>query len=303
MDTGSEGARTIELSEQESGTSAGGTEDARFVLSAFDARADAWEEYTATPLGRLRQDLTLRHLARHLGSPPSCLTILDAGGGTGGYGIPLAAQGHRVCILDFSAPMLAIARDRARRMDPPLLERVEFCCAGVQDASLLFASEHFDVVLCHTLLEYVEQPDETIGTLASVLRPGGMISLLFVTPYADALRWALVREDLDKARLSLSHQVSSADLFGLPRRAFPAGAIRESLVREGMEVLAEYGIRVFADYLPPERLADPDFFSLLMELEAAAGTLSPYKDIARYTLIVGRKSRARYAEHGPPARR
>ena len=32
-------------------------------LAAFDAKAQAWEDYTHTPLGRLREELTQRRLA------------------------------------------------------------------------------------------------------------------------------------------------------------------------------------------------------------------------------------------------
>lgn len=258
-------------------------------LAAFDAKAEAWEDYTATPLGWLRQELTLRHLSPHLGSLPRSLKVLDAGGGTGSYALPLAQQGYQVCLLDFSAQMLAIARQKVEQLDPSLLERMDFCCALVEETPGLFPSDHFDLVLCHTLLEYVSEPQEVLQALTTVLRPGGLISLLFANPYADVLRWALAKGDLERARLALHERVSSADLFGLPRRTFPAEMVQEAMTQAGMEVVAEYGVRIFADYLPAEKLADPEFFARLLELEMAAGTLHPYRLIARYTHLLGRK--------------
>jgi hypothetical protein len=53
--------------------------------------------------------------------------------------------------------------------------------------------------------------------------------------------------------------------------------------------VAEYGVRIFADYLPAEKLDNPEFFARLLELETAAGTLHPYRLIARYTQLLGRK--------------
>jgi len=258
-------------------------------LAAFDAKAEAWEDYTATPLGRLRQELTLRHLAQHLELPPRRLKILDAGGGTGSYAIPLAQQNHRVCLLDFSAQMLAIARRKVEQFDPSLLERMEFCRAPVEEAAGLLPPDHFDLVLCHTLLEYVPEPREVLRALTTVLRPGGLISLLFVNPCAEVLHSALVRGDLEKARLSLRERVSSSGLFGLSRRTFPAEVVQEALVDVGVEVVAEYGVRIFADYLPAEKLADSEFLARLLELEATAGALCPYRLIARYTHLLGRK--------------
>jgi ubiquinone/menaquinone biosynthesis C-methylase UbiE len=217
------------------------------------------------------------------------LKVLDAGGGTGSYALPLAQQGYYVCLLDFSAQMLAIARQKVEQLDPSLLERIDFCHAPVEETRRLFSPGHFDLILCHTLLEYVSEPQKVLQALTIVLRLGGLISLLFANPYADALRWALTRGDLEKARLALREGVSSADLFGLPRRTFPAAVVQEAMAQAGVEMVAEYGVRIFADYLPVEKLADPEFFGRLLELETVAGTLHPYRLVARYTQLLGRK--------------
>jgi S-adenosylmethionine-dependent methyltransferase len=260
-------------------------------LAAFDAKAEAWEDYTATPLGRLREKLTLHHLAQHLASLPRSLKVLDAGGGTGNYALPLAEQGHRVYLLDFSAEMLAIAERKAEQLDPSLLGRMDFCHSPVEEIPRLFPPDHFDLILCHTLLEYVSEPWQVLRTLTTVLRPGGLISFLFASPYADPLRWVLARGDLEKARLALLGQVSSADLFGLPRCTFTAEVVQETMNQAGVEVVAEYGVRIFADYLPADKLTDPEFFACLLDLEMAAGSLHPYRLIARYTHLLGRKSK------------
>jgi len=260
--------------------------------ATFDAKAEAWDDYAATPLGRLRQELTLRYLAQHLGSSSRRLQVLDAGGGTGGYALSLVQQGHQVCLMDFSSRMLAVARWKIERCDPSLMKRMEFCCAPVEETSRLFPPHRFDLILCHTLLEYVLELQEVLRALTAVLRPGGLLSLLLVNPCAEALRWALTRGDLEKARLALREKVSSADLFGLPRRTVRAETVREAMVQAQVEVVAQYGVRIFADYLPAEKLADPEFFAHLLELEAAAAALHPYRLIARYIQLLGRKPEA-----------
>jgi S-adenosylmethionine-dependent methyltransferase len=256
---------------------------------SFDAHAQDWEAYTATVLGRLRQDLTLHHLMVHLGPSPGHLQVLDAGGGTGGYALPLAEQGHQVCLLDFAPGMLAIARGKAEGRDPSLLERLTFRCAPVEEVPKLFAPGHFDLILCHTLLEYVAEPREVLQILAVVLRAGGLISLLCVNPHADALRWALARGDLERARLALSEGVSGADLFGLPRRTMPAEGVRQAMAQAGLDEVATHGVRIFADYQPSEKLADPAFLEQLTALELAASGLEPYRSIARYIQLIGVK--------------
>jgi S-adenosylmethionine-dependent methyltransferase len=260
-------------------------------LPAFEGKAEAWENYTATPLGRLRRELTLRHLAQHLAELPRSLKILDAGGGTGDQAIALAEQGHQICLLDFSSQMLTIAKRKVEQLDPYTLERVGFLHAPAEEICRYFAPGHFDVVLCHTLLEYTPRPWEVLHGLTTVLNRGGMISLLLVNPHADGMRWALRKMDLVKARLALYEDASSADLFGLPRRILPSEAVREAMTQAGIEGVAEYGIRIFADYLPAENLADGEFFAHLVELEMSAGGLDPYRLIGRYVHLLGRKAR------------
>ena len=126
-------------------------------LAAFDAKAKAWDDYTNTPLGRLRQELTMFHLTQHLDSPFRSLNVLDVGGGTGSYILPLAKLGHQVWLLDFSAQMLATARQKAGQLDPSLIERIDFCHASAQDIPDLFSPDHFDLILCHTLLACFRQ--------------------------------------------------------------------------------------------------------------------------------------------------
>lgn len=259
-------------------------------LAAFDAKARIWDEYTNTPLGRLRQELTMRQLTQHLHSPFRRLDVLDVGGGTGCYALPLAQLGHQVCLLDFSAQMLEVARQKARQLGPSLMERMEFCRAPVEEIPGLFSPDRFDLIVCHTLLEYLAEPQETLQTLVTVLRPGGMLSLLFANRYAEPLRWALARGDLTKACLSLREPISTADLFGLPRTTFTAEGMQEAIAEAGVEVLAEYGVRIFADYVPAGKLADREFYARLLELETAAGALLPYRQIARYNHLLGRKS-------------
>jgi S-adenosylmethionine-dependent methyltransferase len=267
------------------------------ALDAFDARAAAWEDYTATPLGRLREELTTRFLMRHVDPPPPALDVLDVGGGTGGYALALARAGHWVCLLDFSPAMLEIARHKARNLGPEMSARIEVRCAAVQDLPRLFSPGRFDLVLCHTLLEYIAEPWEALEAMGGVLRPGGLLSVLTVNRRADPLRRAIAKGDLEGALQALAEEVSPADLFDLPRRTLTTEWVEEALGEVGVDVEARYGVRVLADYLSAKRLDEAEFWDRLLELESAIGTLDPYRPIARYSLFVGRKHPAEERSH------
>ncbi len=100
----------------------------------------------------------------------------------------------------------------------------------------------------------------------------------------------MARGDLENARLALHDPVLSADLFGLPRRTWPSETIRETLFGLGIDVVAQYGVRIFADYVAGSKLVDPESYVRLVELERAASALDPYRQIARYTLFLGTKT-------------
>jgi ubiquinone/menaquinone biosynthesis C-methylase UbiE len=185
--------------------------------------------------------------------------------------------------------MLDIARHKAEELDRSVLERMEFCQASIEEVAGLFSPGCFDLVLCHTLLEYVPEPREVLRVLITVLRTGGLLSVLFVNPSAEVLRSVLAKGDLDRALLSLREGVSSSGVFGVSRHSYPMEVVREALVDAGAEVAAQYGVRVFADYLPGGKLSNPEFSARLQELEREVGTLDPYRLIARYIHLVGRK--------------
>jgi 2-polyprenyl-3-methyl-5-hydroxy-6-metoxy-1,4-benzoquinol methylase len=78
------------------------------VEDAFTGKAEWFDDHYASVRGRIRLELVLERLKPAL--PPAPARILDAGGGTGAFAIPLAAAGYEVTLLDRSAEWL----DRAR---------------------------------------------------------------------------------------------------------------------------------------------------------------------------------------------
>jgi SAM-dependent methyltransferase len=79
-----------------------------------------------------------REIERHL---EGVRTILDVGGGTGAFSIPLSKRGFRLTHLDLSPEMLAIARKKAAG-----LANIEFVEGNTSDLSR-FLDRGFDLVL------------------------------------------------------------------------------------------------------------------------------------------------------------
>lgn len=106
--------------------------------------------------------------------------VLDAATGTGLVARELARRNLRVAALDPSAAMIRRGVEAARAEG--LGDRIRFL--GGRAERLPFPDATFDAVTFTYLLRYVTDPAATVGELARVLRPGGVMAALeFSVPH------------------------------------------------------------------------------------------------------------------------
>jgi len=104
------------------------------------------------------------------------LDVLDLGCGTGRWTARLATAGAHVTALDFSAGMLARAREKV-----PANAAVRFVEHDI--ARLLpLANAAFHRVLCALVLDHVRAPDRLFREMARVCRPEGCIVISVMHP-------------------------------------------------------------------------------------------------------------------------
>src|ERR1019366_2042694 len=127
------------------------------------------------------------------------LDIVDAGGGTGGFAVPLAGLGHTVTVIDPSPDSLAAAQRRAAEIAVPL----QAIQGDVTDLPGLIGEQGADLVLCHSVLEYVDVPAAAMAAISRVLRPGGAVSVLATSAVAAVIHRALAGR-FDEARRLLA---------------------------------------------------------------------------------------------------
>ncbi|WP_084497158.1 class I SAM-dependent methyltransferase [Nocardia amamiensis] len=154
------------------------------MASGFDRHLDAFRSYQATPWGRLRYEQVYAILVRHLPARP--LTVLDVGGGNGLDAVRLAALGHHVTIVDTSPASLAEAVGLAEAQG--FGDLIDTRLADLSDISTVAARGSIDVVLCHNVIQYVSDRGAVFGAMVSVLRTGGLLSVLAPNPFSDQWR-------------------------------------------------------------------------------------------------------------------
>jgi S-adenosylmethionine-dependent methyltransferase len=252
----------------------------------FGAAMAAWRQWQDAPWGRLRYTLAEHNLRRHLDGRP--LRVLDVAGGNGVEAVRLAAGGHKVTLVDYSAEMLDSARSLAANLG--MAGRVTCIESDVAKLGDVVAAESFDLVLCHNLLQFVADVESTLVTVLEPLAPGGLLSVLSANAHSEPMRMALREMDLTSAYESLAAPRHYTKTFGTPLFPRTAEEVCTVLRHLGVGVLGHYGIRSVCDYIPDdERKYDATFFAELERLEVALSDRLPYVLTARLFHLIALK--------------
>lgn len=254
---------------------------------AFDSHLQSWLDWQQAPWGRIRYGVAFNNLRRHLAPRP--LRILDVGGGNAFDAIPLAQQGHSVELVDFSAEMLAQAEQLVAQAN--LADRIHMRQAELTSVPSLFTPRSFDVVLCHNVLQYLDDLPRPLHALCKMLRDDGIISIISINRHSEVYRLALRDLDPAAALAQIDARTMTAALFGVDVQRYAAADLIEPLQAEGCAILGRYGIRCVIDYIYDNDLkSDPAVFASLELLENALTDREPYNLIARFFQIIARRT-------------
>lgn len=162
------------------------------------------------------------------------LDILDVGGGAGHFAGCCCRNGHRVLLVDSNTKMIEAARQNVRCEPPGEFE--------VQEQDFLSESElsvqSFDIVLVHGSAEWMSDPESAIRKACSLVRPGGILSLL------------IFNSDRNMLKQGINGKLLAGDLRSKKKKLTPPGAMSPREVHGVLsrccgKVLLTSGIRIF----------------------------------------------------------
>jgi S-adenosylmethionine-dependent methyltransferase len=260
---------------------------AKLDSDRFQSGADKYAAYLETPEGRLRCGLAFANLQDFLVLPQSRRSLrgLDLGCGTGATAVRLARLGIHMTLLDSSSAMLDIAKRAAREagVDGIVLDH-----GDAAQVANLFPAGSFDVVLCHNILEYVDDPVAVLRGAARAMRDSSAILSVIVRNQAgEVLKAAIQAGDLAAAEQNLTAQWGHESLYGGKVRLFTAESLQAMLMETSLAVTAKRGLRVLSDYLPP-RVSLSAEYNRIFELELKLGRRPEFAAVARYTQCLAR---------------
>ena len=205
--------------------------------------------------------------------------VLDCGGGSGSFAVPLAQAGAAVTVVDISADALATLTRRAA--EAGVADRVDARQGDVESLGEVAPAESFDLVLAHGILEAVDAVPAAFAAIAATVRPGGLLSVLVGNPVASVLARALAG-DLAAALAELRALDAS---FGPPGPSAVLALARDA----GLLVEQVHGVGVFSELIPGSALDLPGAADALAELEAESSVRAPFSDIAARVHVLARR--------------
>lgn len=219
----------------------------------------------------------LAEARRRRGGTPE---VLDVGGGSGVWAVPLASAGCSVTVVDPSPNALATLQRRAD--DAGVAERISAVQGDSDALEAVGPAGGADLVLGHGLLEYVDDVPATLRALAASTAPGGAVSVLVANRHAAVLARALAGRMGEALRLFRDPDGRLDGPSGeTMQRRFDNDALQRVLSEAGLVVEVVQGQDVLRDLVPGHLLEPGTGASeALAELEVAASSQAPLRDIA-----------------------
>ncbi|MFC4907904.1 methyltransferase domain-containing protein [Actinomadura gamaensis] len=217
-------------------------------------------------------------------APQGPCDVVDVGGGTGGFAVPLAELGHRVTVVDASPDALAALERRAAEAGVS----VRALQGDANDLPALLGESAADLVLCHSVLEYVDDPDAAMAALTRVVRPGGAVSVLVSGQIAAALHRAAAGRFDDARRVLADPDGRWGEHDRVPRR-FTRETLAELAGRAGLTARELHGVRIFADLVPSALLDETGATDDLLALERAASVHPVLRELATQLHLVAER--------------
>lgn len=202
--------------------------------------------------------------------------ILDFGSGEGITSNHYAEK-NEVIAIEPSEDMLANAWK-----DYPYTQVV-----GDVNALLSFEDGSFDVIICHNVLEYIDDKATVVKELSRVLKNGGFLSIAKHNRAGRVMQMAVLLDDIEKANTLLDGENSSASKFG-DIRYYEDNVI---LKWEPRLIVSDiFGIRTFWDLQQnQENHGEEEWQEKMMQIEMRVSQISEYRDIAFFHHLLLKK--------------
>lgn len=158
---------------------------------------------------------------------------------------------------------------------------------GDVNALSAFKNETFDMIICHNVLEYIDDKAAVIKALARVLKKDGIISIVKHNRAGRVMQMAVLLDDFEKANEILDGKDSTASKFGTIRYYEDNDITKWEPQITVSDIL---GIRTFWDLQQnQQKHGDEAWQEKMLQLELRVSQMQEYKNIAFFHHILLKK--------------
>lgn len=158
---------------------------------------------------------------------------------------------------------------------------------GDVNALSAFKNETFDMIICHNVLEYIDDKTAVIKALARVLKKDGIISIVKHNRAGRVMQMAVLLDDFEKANEILDGKDSTASKFGTIRYYEDNDITKWEPQITVSDIL---GIRTFWDLQQnQQKHGDEAWQEKMLQLELRVSQMQEYKNIAFFHHLLLKK--------------
>lgn len=158
---------------------------------------------------------------------------------------------------------------------------------GDVNALSAFKNETFDMIICHNVLEYIDDKAAVIKSLARVLKKDGIISIVKHNRAGRVMQMAVLLDDFEKANAILDGKGSTASKFGTIRYYEDNDITKWEPQITISDIL---GIRTFWDLQQnQQKHGDEAWQEKMLQLELRVSQMREYKNIAFFHHLLLKK--------------
>lgn len=149
---------------------------------------------------------------------------------------------------------------------------------------LEFEDNSFDMIVCHNVLEYIDDKKRVLNEFHRVLKPQGVLSIVKHNRAGRVMQMAVLLDELEKANELLDGNNSTAAKFGAIRY------YENEMISEwtpGLTIKGCFGIRTFWDLQQnQEKHNSEEWQRRMLQLEMRVSQMDEYRKIAFFHHLI-----------------
>ncbi len=145
-------------------------------------------------------------------------------------------------------------------------------------------NQSFDMIICHNVLEYIENRTEIFSEFKRVLKANGFISIVKHNKMGKIMQKAVFEYKINEALELINNGNAVSANFGTINKY--ANCDLEKYCEGAFKIDKIYGVRMFFALQRNELKTESDWFLNMYKLECAAEEIKEFRDIAFFHHVI-----------------